>query len=98
MPYNKLVQLKRLSPRRVKQLLDERRIITAWFASMRRGKKIFSAELNRAFTIDDIVDRYAKVTAQLLKRGYRLAPGKNVTVYSKVLNQLSKSRIKKYLS
>jgi hypothetical protein len=97
MPYSKLVQLKRFSPRQVKQLLDERRIITAWFSSMKRGKKIFSAELNRAFTLDDIIDRYARVTAKLLGLGYKLLPSRKTTSYGRLLAQLSKSKIKLYL-
>jgi len=70
MPLFKLLGLKKLSKLRVKQLLDDHRILHAWYSSVKKGKKIYYKKLNRYLTPNDIVKLHALVVLKLKSLGY----------------------------
>lgn len=88
MPYKLLKKMERFNLLRQKQLLDDRRIFVAWFASLSRGKKIKDKE-GKAITLAEVIRRYAKVSAILQALGFKLEPSKDRTRHAEILDRVS---------
>lgn len=99
MPYEKLTnKIKVFSKLRIKQLFDDLRIRAAWYSDVSRGKQIFSKQLRRNITLEDIIDQFAKIRGLLIALGYPLKPAarKKATFLTSELYKRAMPKILKY--
>ena len=79
MPYLKLITGEKFSPLRIKQLWDECRIFSAWYSSIKQGKKIIDQKTKKKITLFETIKRYAHARGLLIALGYPLGQKKSNT-------------------
>ncbi len=100
MPYRKLIKMKKFSKLRVKQLWDECRIFSAWYSSIKHGRRIYDKKTGRRITLQDCINRYAHARGLLLALGYKVKhgfkPKKKTTLEFRELFKKAWPKVKKW--
>lgn len=92
--------MEKFSKLRIKQLFDDCRIFSAFFASIGRGKHITDQKTGQKLSALDVIKRYARARALLLALGYPLGVSKKgkTTPEFKKMFKLALPSIKYYYS
>jgi len=92
--------MEKLSKLRVKQLWDDCRIFSAWYSSIKHGKKIVDKKTGKQIRLLDCIQRYAHARGLLWALGYPLKKGKpgKTTPEFKELFRLAVPSIRYYYS
>ena len=64
------MQITEFNQSEIRQLWSASRIYTAWYTSLKRGISIYSRELNRHLTLEDIIEQFAQTRGLLWALGY----------------------------
>lgn len=100
MPFQKLIKMNKFSELRIRQLWDDLRIFSAWFSSIKHGKKIVDQKTGQRLTLKEVIKRYGHGRGLLWALGYSIEkkkkPGKPITPEFKELFKLAIPAIKYY--